>query len=158
MTQGAFFTIALLFIVCLLLLGEMVTHLNAQSKCPGDNENLKIILKSGESPETAGQRQNNKFQGNTHTYTHTHTHTQFLRKEYLVRSILKDTLFIAIVTECARATLIYLFKSAQPVYHISMEVLSGQDFSTLCSLLCFWCLELCLAHSMSSMNICRITE
>ena len=38
--------------------------------------------------------------------------TQFLRKEYLVRSILKDILFIAIVTKYARATLIYLFKSA----------------------------------------------
>ena len=38
--------------------------------------------------------------------------------------------------------------------HIRMEVLFGQDFSTLCSLLCFWCLELCLAHSTSSMNVC----
>ena len=41
---------------------------------------------------------------------------------------MKDTPFIAIVTKCARATLIYLFKSAQPVHHIRMEVLFGQDF------------------------------
>ena len=67
---------------------------------------MRILAKSGESLETAGQRQDKKFQGNTHT------HTQFLRKEYLVRSILKDILFIAIVTKYARATLIYLFKSA----------------------------------------------
>ena len=71
---------------------------------------MRILAKSRESLETAGQRQDKKFQGNTHT--HTHTHTQFLRKEYLVRSILKDILFIAIVTKYARATLIYLFKSA----------------------------------------------
>ena len=53
----------------------MVTHLSAESKCPGGNENLRILAKSRESLETAGQRQDKKFQGNTHTHTHTHTHT-----------------------------------------------------------------------------------
>ena len=43
----------MLFIVCLLLTGEMVTHLSAESKCPGGNENLRILAKSGESLETA---------------------------------------------------------------------------------------------------------
>ena len=51
----------MLFIVCLLLTGEMVTHLSAESKCPGGNENLRILAKSGESLETAGQRQDKKF-------------------------------------------------------------------------------------------------
>lgn len=71
----------------------------------GSNENLRILSKSGESLETAGQRQDKKFQGNTHTHTHTISNTI---SEKRVSGEVKDTPFIAIVTKCARATLICL--------------------------------------------------